>query len=69
MMFSFFIVQETLYLYDKKRSARMRTRRKGRWLLMQPSADVKILRSRSPGGGVYRENRAHGDGQVKKNAI
>lgn len=24
MMFSFFIVQETLYLYDKKRSARDR---------------------------------------------
>ena len=26
MMFSFFIVQETLYLYDKKRSARMHMR-------------------------------------------
>ena len=29
MMFSFFIVQETLYLYDKKRSAGIAMRRKG----------------------------------------
>jgi len=42
MMFSFFIVQETLYLYDKKRSARMRTRRKGRWLPRQPRLGARM---------------------------
>ena len=42
MMFSFFIVQETLYLYDKKRSAGMRTRHKGRWLPRQPRLGARM---------------------------
>ena len=45
MMFSFFIVQETLYLYDKKRSAGIKKslrgialRRNGIMSLMRPAA-------------------------------
>ncbi len=38
MMFSFFIVQETLYLYDKKRSAGIAYRRSGMMSLMRPAA-------------------------------
>ena len=38
----FIIVWETSFPYDNKRSARMRTRRKGRWLPRQPRLGARM---------------------------
>ena len=45
MMFSFFIVQETLYLYDKKRSTGTHKRRSGRKSLLRSAAGRACVRA------------------------
>ena len=42
MYSGFLIVLETSFPYDNKRSARMRTRRSGRWLLKQPRLGARM---------------------------
>mgnify|MGYP007049793629 CR=1 FL=1 len=43
----FFIVRKLRFLTIKKRSARMRTRRKGRWLLKQPRLGARMCQGTS----------------------
>ena len=55
MMFSFFIVQETLYLYDKKRSAG----RRREWMsVMLPAAGAgfsRLLEGNQKGEAAWRK--------------